>query len=145
MGAGFAAVWLPFAVWTWPTLIPFLTVKTAMYLAMLSAGIVNGPAINSLFTYLYRNTQAKQNSRVGGIQGSFFNASISVGYALLTIASGFLSPAYPPVLAGLGLINLLIGGVFWRAPASMPGLATTFFEHKAPKPAPAAPASAAKN
>src|SRR5208282_2073537 len=25
-GLGFAAVWLPFVVWTWPALLPFLTV-----------------------------------------------------------------------------------------------------------------------
>jgi len=137
VGAGFAAVWLPFVVWTWPALLPFLTVKTAMYLAMLAAGVVNGPSINALYTYLYRNTKASENSRVGGVSGSFFNASISTGYALLAIASGFLNPAYPAVLAALGVINVLIGGVFWRATSSLPGLAPTLLEPRA-KPAPAA-------
>jgi|GEM_PF-1758200 len=138
-GVGFAAVWLPFVVWTWPALLPFLTVKTAMYLAMLAAGVVNGPSLNALFTYLYRNTKPSENSRVGGVSGSFFNAAISTGYALLAIASGFLNPAYPAVLAALGVINLLIGGVFWRAPRALPGLAPTILE---PKKAPAAPAAA---
>ncbi len=137
VGVGFAAVWLPFAVWTWPALIPFLTVKTAMYLAMLAAGVVNGPSINALYTYLYRNTKASENSRVGGVSGSFFNAAISTGYALLAIASGFLNPAYPAVLAALGVINLIIGAVFWRSPRSLPGLSETLLEPRKPS-APAA-------
>jgi hypothetical protein len=132
VGVGFAAVWLPFVVWTWPALLPFLTVKTAMYLAMLAAGVVNGPSINALYTYLYRSTKPSENSRVGGVSGSFFNAAISTGYALLAIASGFLHPAYPAVLAALGVINLIIGGVFWRAPASLPGLSGTLLEPRKP-------------
>ena len=132
VGAGFAVVWLPFVVWTWPALLPFLTVKTAMYLAMLAAGIVNGPSINALYTYLYRNTKASESSRVGGVSGSFFNAAVSTGYALLAIASGFLHPAYPAVLAALGVISLIIGGVFWHAPALLPGLSETLLEPRKP-------------
>lgn len=137
VGVGFAAVWLPFVVWTWPALIPFLTVKMAMSLAMLAAGLVSGPNGVSLYTYLYRSTQARESSRVGGLQGAFFNAAISAGYALLTIASGFLNPAYPAVLAALGVVNLLVGAAFWRAPKSLPGLAPTILERRS-KPARAA-------
>ncbi|NNN05804.1 MAG: hypothetical protein HKL90_07870 [Elusimicrobia bacterium] len=133
VGVGFAAVWLPFVVWTWPALIPFLTVKMAMSLALLAAGLVSGPNGVSLYTYLYRSTQARESSRVGGLQGAFFNAAISVGYALLTIASRFLNPAYPALLAALGVVNLLVGAAFWRAPKSLPGLAPTILERRAPQ------------
>ncbi|MBI3552256.1 MAG: hypothetical protein HY077_07040 [Elusimicrobia bacterium] len=143
IGIGFAAVWLPFVVWTWPALIPFLTVKTAMLLALLAAGVVNGPNFVSLISYLMGNTERSENSKVTGVQGAFFNAAISTGYALLTIASGFLNPAYPAVLAILGLANLAIGAVFWRAPGHLPGLAPTNFIPK-PKKAAEAPAAAQK-
>jgi len=142
-GVGFAAVWLPFIVWTWPALIPFLTVKTAVFLSLLAAGVVNGPSFVSLISYLMGNTERSENSTVTGVQGAFFNAGISTGYALLTIASDFLSPAYPAVLAILGLANLAIGAIFWRAPKSLPGLAPAFFIPKAPK-VPADPAPVKK-
>jgi hypothetical protein len=131
-GVGFAAIWLPFAVWTWPALIPFLTVKTAMLLSLLAAGFVNGPNFVSLISYLMSNTERSENSKVTGVQGAFFNAAISIGYGLLTIASGFLNPAYPAVLAILGIINALIGGFFWRTASRLPGLSPTIFK---PRPA----------
>lgn len=138
-GVGFAGVLLPFTVWMWPALLPFLTVKSAMFLALISAGIVNGPNFVSLISYLMGNTQRSENSKVSGIQGSFFNAAISGGYALLTIASGFLNPAYPFVLGGMGLVNLLIGAYSWRSASRLPGLAPTILEPKtALAPAPAA-------
>ncbi len=125
-GVGFAAVWLPFVVWTWPALLPFLTVKSAMSLAMLAVGLINGPGTVSLYTYLYRATKPGDSSRVGGIQGSLYNAGISVGYALLTIAGGLLNPAYPALLAVLGVVNMIVGAAFWRAPRSLPGLAPSW-------------------
>jgi hypothetical protein len=144
-GVGFAAIWLPFVVWSWPALIPFLTIKTAMLISLLAAGYVNGPNFVSLISYLMSNTERSENSKVTGVQGAFFNAAISTGYALLTIASGFLNPAYPAVLAILGIINLLIGGYFWRTASHLPGLSPTIFKRndkKAPesKKAPEPPA-----
>jgi len=132
-GVGFSAIWLPFAVWMWPLALPFLTVQTAMFISLISAGLFNGPSFVSLIIYLQRNTARAENSRVTGIQGSMFNAAISAGYALLTIASGFLNPAYPLLLAAMGIFNLLVGAVFWRAPKGLPGLPSTFFTPKAPK------------
>lgn len=134
-GIGFAAIWLPFVVWTWPALIPFLTVKTAMLLSLLAAGYVNGPTFVSLISYLMGSTERSENSKVTGVQGAFFNAAISTAYAIVTIASGFLSPAYPAVLAVLGIVNLLVGGVFWRSPKHLPGLAPTIFKASEKKPA----------
>jgi hypothetical protein len=132
-GLGFSMVWLPFAVWMWPAVFPFLTVQLAMFVALIAAGLFNGPTFVSMIVYLQRNTKASENSEVQGTQGSLFNAAISVAYALLTILSGFLNPAYPMVLALLGIANMIIGSVFWRAPSKLPGLAPGFFTPKAPK------------
>ncbi len=132
-GLGFATVWLPFVVWMWPLAIPFLTVQTAMFISLIAAGLFNGPSFVSLIIYLQRNTARSESSEVTGIQGSLFNASISAAYALITIISGFLNPAYPMVLAAIGLINVLIGMKFWNADKSLPGLPKTFFTPKAPK------------
>ncbi len=129
-GVGFVAVWLPFVVWSWPALIPFLTIKTAMLLSLLAAGFVNGPNFVSLISYLMSNTERSENSKVTGVQGAFFNAAISTGYALLTIASGFLNPAYPAVLAILGILNVVIGGYFWRTAGRLPGISPTIFKRK---------------
>ena len=132
-GLGFSMVWLPFAVWMWPAAFPFLTVQLAMFIALIAAGLFNGPTFVSMIVYLQRNTKASENSEVQGTQGSLFNASISIAYAVLTILSGFLNPAYPMVLALLGVANLVIGSAFWRAPSKLPGLAPGFFTPKAPK------------
>jgi hypothetical protein len=131
-GLGFATVFLPFAVWMWPAALPFLSVQNAMFLSLIAAGVFNGPSFVSLVIYLQRGTAKTDISQVTGIQGSLFNASVSAGYALITIASAFLNPAYPLVLGVMGVMNLLIGSVFWRAPASLPGLPSTLLT---PRPA----------
>ncbi len=125
-GVGFAAVWLPFAVWTWPAALPFLTVKTAMLISLFVVGLVNGPGFVALISYLQRNTASAENSRVIAIQSAISGATISAAYALVTIASSFLEPAYPAVLAGIGILNLFVGSLFWRAPKNLPGLSPTF-------------------
>lgn len=134
IGVGAAALWLPFVVWTWPALLPFLTIKTAMYLSLLTVGLFNGPNFVSLISYMQRNTLPSESSRVQGIQGALYNAAISAGYALLTIASGFLNPAYPAVLALLGVIAVILGAVFWRAPKGLPGLSERVLETRPKTP-----------
>lgn len=134
LGVGASMIWLPFVVWTWPALLPFLSVKTAMYLALLSVGLFNGPSFVSLISYMMRNTLPAESSNVQGIQGSLFNAAISGGYALLTIVSGFINPAYPAVLGLLGVVSAALGILFWRAPKGLPGLSTRLIEPRRKAP-----------
>lgn len=133
VGLGFATVLLPFAVWLWPTLLPFLSVQNAMFISLIAAGVFNGPSFLSLVIYLQKNTRKEASSQITGVQGSLFNASVSIGYALLTIASGFFNPAYPLVLGVMGAMNVLIGLLFWRAPKDLPGLPDTLLVPKAKK------------
>lgn len=125
LGVGFASIWLPYLVWSVPALAAFLPLPLALSISMLLIGMFYSPASSTLFGYLGRNTRREMAGTASGIQGSFFNAAISIGYGLLTLASGLLDPAFPATLAALGVAFLVGGLLFWRSPAALPGLAET--------------------
>ncbi|HAH08397.1 MAG TPA: hypothetical protein DCM05_18035 [Elusimicrobia bacterium] len=129
-GVGFLAVLFPFLVWTMPALIPFLTVQTAMMLSLLAVGMFFGPGQVSLNSYFQQNAgQGKMGSLIG-IQGSFTNTAISVGYGLISMAAAALSPVLPPLLGLLAAAYLLGAFAFWRAPSKLPGLPSTMTRPK---------------
>lgn len=132
-GLGFILVAIPAIAMAFPAALPFLGVKTAMYLALLAAGFCNGPNFVSLLTILQRSTAKSASGEVGGIQGSIFNASISVAYAAITVASAFLVPAYPALLFLMAAVNAIIAVMLWRAPKSLPGLSDSVFTKPAAK------------
>ncbi|MBI4387090.1 MAG: hypothetical protein HY551_06885 [Elusimicrobia bacterium] len=121
-GVGFSAVWLPFAVWTWPGMLPFLTVQTAMFISLIPIGMFYGPSYVLLFNYFQSNAKKDNLGSMIGIQGAFFNAAISIGYGLLALAAGHWTPAFPALLAVIGTAYLAGEFLFWKAPAFLPGL-----------------------
>ncbi|MDD5657562.1 MAG: hypothetical protein PHF00_09955 [Elusimicrobia bacterium] len=129
VGVGFSAVWLPYLVWG-TSLLPFVPVQLALMLSLLAIGMAFGPAYSYLMGYFYGNAAKDKSGAMGGVQGSLYNAAISAGYGLLSLAAALMNPAYPALLAGLGLFYLLAGFVFWRAPKALPGIPPTLLEPK---------------
>lgn len=123
-GVGFAAVWFPFLVWT-TGLFPFITVPTAIMISLLAIGMFYGPGFVSLNSYFQANAKQDQIGQLVGIQGSFSNTAISVGYGLISMVAASLSPVLPPLLAVCGAAYLVATAAFWRAPKRLPGLPTS--------------------
>jgi MFS family permease len=123
-GVGFAAVWFPFLVWT-TGLFPFITVPTAVMISLLAIGMFYGPGFVSLNSYFQANAKQDQIGQLVGIQGSFSNTAISVGYGLISMVAASLSPVLPPLLAVCGAAYLIATAAFWRAPKRLPGLPTS--------------------
>ncbi|MBI4423361.1 MAG: hypothetical protein HY554_06520 [Elusimicrobia bacterium] len=121
LGAGFAAIWLPVAVMSAPALLPF-SAPAAMMIALLFIGMFYGPASVALGSYFGANARQSDVGSSLGVQASFINGAISMGYALLSFAAGLFTPVFPATLAAIGAANLLGGLVFWRAPKRLPGL-----------------------
>ncbi|MDD5629177.1 MAG: hypothetical protein PHU21_08930, partial [Elusimicrobia bacterium] len=116
------AIWLPFLVWTWPGLIPFLSVRTALSLTMLAYGMFTGPAMVTFSNYLQANTRKGDLGKVFGTSSSFFNTFNSVGYGALALAASLFNPVFPALLLPIGIAYMVSAALFWRAPRSMPGL-----------------------
>ncbi|MBI5242809.1 MAG: hypothetical protein HY922_03875 [Elusimicrobia bacterium] len=121
-GVGFAAVWLPFLVWSMPGLIPFLTVPTAVMISLLAIGMFFGPGHVALNSYFQSNSKQESMGSLIGVQGSFTNTAISVGYGIISMLAASLSPALPPLLAFCGAAYIAAAYAFWRAPPKLPGL-----------------------
>jgi hypothetical protein len=128
VGAGFSAIWLPYMAWK--GLLPFLSVPTAMMVALIAIGMSYGPSFVSLISYFMGNASKADMGKITGIQGAFFNAAISTGYGLLTLASGFVHPAFPALLAVLGVAYLLGGAVFAKAPRLLKGVPAELLRKK---------------
>ena len=129
-GAGFAAIWLPAAVWAFPTLLPFLSVPAAMMISLLAIGMFYGPAFVALTSYFQANAKQGNMGRLIGAQGSFFNSAVSLGYGLISMAAALMSPALPSLLAVIGAAAAIGGVAFWFAPRYLPGLPATMTEKK---------------
>ena len=130
LGVGLAAIWLPYLVWAVPGLIPFLSVQTALTLTMLVYGMFTGPAAVSFNTYMQANTRQQDLGKVFGTSSSFFNTFNSLGYGLLSMAAGLLSPVLPPLLLGIAGAYMAGAAAFWRAPKHLPGLPESSFNKK---------------
>lgn len=129
-GAGFAAVWLPYVVWAFPALLPFLSVPAAMMISLLAIGMFYGPAFVSLTSYFQANAKQGSMGRLIGSQGSFTNTAISVGYGLISMAAALMNPALPSLLALIGAAAAAGGLLFWFAPRYLPGLPSSMTEKK---------------
>ncbi|PIP84339.1 MAG: hypothetical protein CO113_07030 [Elusimicrobia bacterium CG_4_9_14_3_um_filter_62_55] len=116
-GAGFSAIWIPYLAWT----TGLMPVAPAVMLAMVVLGMFYGPSFTSLISYFHRNKDMKSMGRAVGVQGSVFNAAISFGYGLATLAASLFTPAFPSMLAVFGVLFILGGILTWRAPARLPG------------------------
>jgi len=111
-------------------MLPFIPVQTAMMLALLGIGMAFGPAYTTLMGYFFSNAHKDKSGAMGGVQGSFFNAAVSGGYGLLALASSLVNPAFPALLAALGVFYLLAGVIFWNGPKLLPGLPKNLFHPK---------------
>lgn len=130
MGPGFAAMALPYAVWSLG-LLPGVGVSAALMVSLLVAGMVYGPAFVTLNTYFQRWASPDRMGPAIGAQGSFFNAAVSIGYGLVALAA---AAAPLPALLGVLTLAYAAGGVlFWLAPRLLPGLPAGFLQAPAPK------------
>ncbi|MDD5656678.1 MAG: hypothetical protein PHF00_05420, partial [Elusimicrobia bacterium] len=96
LGAGLAAIWLPYLVWTGA--LTFMSVPTALFLSMLVYGMFTGPASVSFSTYIQTSTRNSDLGKIFGVGSSFFNTFNSLGYGLLTAAAGMVNPVFPALL-----------------------------------------------
>ncbi|MBI3300098.1 MAG: hypothetical protein HYZ75_18175 [Elusimicrobia bacterium] len=127
-GVGFSAIWLPYLAWT--GVLPFLSVPVAMLLSLLAIGMFYGPGSVALNTYFSSNAAQANVGKMVGVQGSFFNAAISMGYGMLAMAAGLFSPVFPATLAVIGAAYLAGGALFSQAPKHLPGLPKTLTQPK---------------
>lgn len=126
IGAGFAGIWLPHLFWG----AAFLPAETLMYASLLLAGMAYGPAMVALSSMFQRAFSAKVLGKMIGVQGSFFNAAISIGIGLSVAVYGALNPAFPALLAVFGGAYALLGALFFFAPRSLPALPETHLRSK---------------
>jgi hypothetical protein len=130
-GVGYMAIWLPYLAWA-TNILPF-GVGPAALIAALIIGLFNGPAYVAITSYFHRNAAQGNMGKMVGVQGSFFNAAVSTGYGLMALGVALLTPAFPPLLAVLGVFYVLGGLLMWRAPDILPGLPKTFLHPKKDK------------
>jgi hypothetical protein len=121
LGLGMAGIWLPYLAWG----SAFLSPATAMFLSVVLAGGVYGPAFVSLKTIFEGSLQKSILGKMIGVQGSLLNAARSVAIGGTAALYGALNPAFPAFLAVLGGFYAAIGAAFWLAPRFFPSLPKT--------------------
>ncbi|TBR23159.1 MFS transporter [bacterium] len=127
MGPGFAAVALPYLVWT-AGLFPGFGPAAALTVSLLVAGMVYGPAFVALNTTFQRWVSPDKMGPSIGAQSSFFNGALSLGYGVISLAASFAP--LPGLLGWMTLAYGVLGILFWLAPRFLPGLPATMFHKK---------------
>ncbi|PCI37236.1 MAG: hypothetical protein COB53_07125 [Elusimicrobia bacterium] len=125
LGLGMAGIWLPYLAWG----SAFLTPGTAMFLSVLLAGMVYGPAFVSLKTIFEGSLQKSLLGKMIGVQGSLLSTARAIAIGGTAAIYGALNPAFPSFLAALGIFYALIGIAFWISPRFFPSLPKTFLRH----------------
>ena len=123
-GPGFAgAIGIIYLAWATPFLpIP---VSLAIMLSLLIIGMVNGPSYVALISYFHRSVNKEKMGAAVGVQGSIFNAAVSLGYGLIALGASLVSPAFPGLLAALGIAYIIGGAFLYFAPNKLPGFPKT--------------------
>jgi hypothetical protein len=129
MGPGFAAVALPYLVWT-AGLFPGFGPAAALTVSLLAAGMVYGPAFVALNTTFQRWVSPDKMGPSIGAQSSFFNGALSLGYGLIALAASFAP--LPGLLGWMTVAYAALGVLFWLAPRFLPGLPSTMFHRPGP-------------
>ncbi len=126
-GVGYAAVWLPYLAWIGA--IP-MGVGPAALIAAMIIGLFNGPAYVAIVSYFHKSAREGNMGKMVGVQGSFFNAAISTGYGSLALGVALMTPAFPGLLAVLGILYIVGGILMWKAPDMLPGMPKTVLHPK---------------
>ncbi|MFA6002623.1 MAG: hypothetical protein WC881_01000 [Elusimicrobiota bacterium] len=113
VGAGLAFMVLPLIFWG---NVP------ALFMAILMIGLFYGPASVALSSYFIKNTPKGEAENVIGVQGSAFNAAISLGFGVVSAVAGRYNPTLPGLMIPLSIAFVLVGLAFLIAPRFMPGL-----------------------
>ncbi len=121
LGLGMAGIWLPYLAWG----SAFLSPGLAMFLSVLLAGMVYGPAFVSLKTIFEGSLQKSLLGKMIGVQGSLLSTARAISIGGAAAIYGALNPAFPTFLGVLGGFYLLIGIAFWIAPRFFPALPKT--------------------
>ena len=119
--AGLAAILLPLLSWG---SVPLL------FVSMLTLGFFYGSAFVALTSYFFSRVPKDKADSMIAIQGSLFNAAISLGFAVTSLLVGLFTPAFPAVLIPIGIAAVLAGILFAFVPKLLPGLADSLFNHK---------------
>mgnify|MGYP001562532148 CR=1 FL=1 len=120
-GVGLAAILLPLLSWG---SVPLL------FVSMLTLGFFYGPAFVALTSYFFSRVPKDKADSMIAIQGSLFNAAISLGFAVTSLLVGLFTPAFPAVLIPIGIAAVVAGILFAFVPKLLPGLADSLFNHK---------------
>lgn len=100
--------------------------------SILMIGMFFGPLTVALSGYFYKNVPSKGAESLIGVQGSFFNAAISVGYGVVSLAAGLFTPAFPALLIPMGVAFTAAGIALLFAPKLI-GLTGPILNKKEPK------------
>lgn len=125
-GAGFGTILIPSAMWMMG--LPAEVVKIGFLGSILLIGLVNGPSFISIKSYFERSLTKENNGKGIGVQGSFFNANISIGYGLLAVLAGLMG--FPAVLIPLGIFFLAAGGLLFFTSKILPNFPGRFLKPK---------------
>lgn len=121
VGVGLGSLLIPAFFWGAPA---------ALLAGLVAFGYFMGPMISNLFAYVGRRAPANQVGAVFGVQGSLFNAAISLGIGSVSLLAGLFTPSFPPTLLAVGLLGLAAGAVYFLVARTMPGLSAGLFKSK---------------
>ena len=113
IGAGMGFLALPALFWG---NIPVLLGSLAVF------GYFYGPAAVALSAYVQRRADPSKIGQIMGIQGSLFNAAISLGIGSVSLIAGLMSPMFPATLAIVAGVAAVIGAVYFLGSKKLPGL-----------------------
>lgn len=123
IGVGLGSLLLPALFWG---------SEAALLAGLVSFGFFLGPATVSLFSYIQRRAPSDKIGAIMGIQGSLFNAAISLGIGTVTALTGLFSPVFPPAMYAVAILGAAIGAIYFLVSRTMPGLSKDRF-YKKPK------------
>jgi hypothetical protein len=119
IGAGMGFLALPALFWG---NIPVLLGSLAVF------GFFYGPASVALSAYVQRRADPAKIGQIMGIQGSLFNAAISLGIGSVSLIAGLMSPMFPATLAIVAGLAAVIGAVYFLGSKKLPGLPAKSFQ-----------------
>lgn len=93
-----------------------------MFLSIFAFGMVYGPNTVALGTIFYKNIPEGKSEEYIGIQGSVFNAAITLGFGVVTLMASFMKPVIPSLLWPMTALSVAIGVLYFFVPQFLPGL-----------------------
>ena len=113
IGTGLAFLALPALFWG---NVPILLGSLAVF------GYFFGPASVALSSYIQRRAAPEKIGQVMGIQGSLFNAAISLGIGTVSLIASHLTPMFPGTMWAIAGLAAAAAVVYFLASQKLPGL-----------------------